>query len=191
MFRRMTRERFLSDAELARFMAAVRERRHVHQPRDYAFFALLANVGLRPAEARALRLRDVHINKRSRWIHVARPKKPTGPDPTTALELPGSVAAIVGAYSSTLTDPNAKLFPFTKRQSGRLFHYYGKKAGIASTFRLYALRHTCGMRLWRHTKDLRLIQAVMGHVRLKAATSYAHVSPATITGAFNALGTVA
>jgi hypothetical protein len=28
--RRMTRERFLSDAELAAFMAAVRERRHSH-----------------------------------------------------------------------------------------------------------------------------------------------------------------
>ena len=53
MLRRLTRERYLTDAELAAFMAAVRDRRHVHQPRDHALFALLANTGIRPSEARA------------------------------------------------------------------------------------------------------------------------------------------
>ncbi|HLB37494.1 MAG TPA: tyrosine-type recombinase/integrase [Gemmatimonadales bacterium] len=186
----MTRERYLSDDELQRFMDYARTRRHVHQPRDYAFFALIANVGLRPSEARALRLRDVHITERSRWIYVRRDKR-NGPTPNTELELPPLIAAIVGAYVQTLTEPEQRLFPFTKRQSGRLFHYYGEKAGIAKTFRLYSLRHTCGMRIYRQTRDVRLIQAILGHSRLKASTAYVHVAPQRIGEAYRDLGTVA
>jgi integrase len=184
----MTRERYLSDDELARLMAAVRSRRHVHQPRDYAFFALLANTGIRPSEARALRARD--IGARGRWIRVKREKR-NGPHPTTSLPLARPVAAIVQEYVNTLTERDALLFPFTKRQSGRLFHYYGARAQIPQTLRLYSLRHTCGMRLWRHTGDLRLIQAIMGHSRLQASRSYEHILPGRLAEMYAALGALA
>ena len=62
MQRRVTPDRFLSDAELAAFMDAVRTRRHKNQPRDHALFALLVNTGMRPSEARALRRRDVRLD---------------------------------------------------------------------------------------------------------------------------------
>jgi len=189
MFRRMTRERYLSDAELARFMAAVRARRHVNQPRDYAFFALLANTGLRPSEARALTRGDVRIGKRV-WIRVARLHRKHAPKPITDLVLSKPVAVIVKAYVEKLP-ADAKLFNFTKRQSGRLFHYYRNKAGIAASYRLYAMRHSFGLRLWRQTKDLRLIQGVMGHVRLKASATYVHVGIERLRDVVETLGTVA
>jgi integrase len=75
MFRRMNRERYLSDAELQRLIQVIRERHHVHQPRDHALFALLANTGIRPSEALALTRADVHPHARPAWIRVRRLKK--------------------------------------------------------------------------------------------------------------------
>jgi site-specific recombinase XerD len=99
------------------------------------------------------------------------------------------VAAIVSRYIADLP-PETKLFGFTKRQSGRLFHYYRIKAHIPYPYRLYAIRHSFGMRMWRHSKDLRLIQGIMGHVRLKASASYVHVSPERLRGVIEQLGTI-
>ena len=191
MFRRMTRERYLSDQELERFMAVVRERRHVHQPRDYALFSLLANTGMRPAEARALVRGDFHITSKLRTATLHRPSKKRGPRQLPRLFLQKPVAEVVARYLATLPDdPTVKLFPFTKRQSARLFHYYGDKAGILPRRKIYALRHTVGMRLWRHTHDLRIIQAVMGYTNQQGTAGYVHVDPETIRAAYQAAGIV-
>jgi integrase len=190
MFRRMTRERFLSDAELDRFMAVVRERRHVHQPRDHALFALLANTGIRPSEALALTRADVHPHARPAWIRVRRLKRRHAADPLARLFLHTKVAAVVARYLESVPPATGtKLFPFTKRQSDRLFRYYANKADLAGTYKLYALRHTVGMRLWRHTGDLRIMQAIMGHVRLKATSAYVHTAPERMRDARDRIGT--
>jgi integrase/recombinase XerD len=180
----MTRERYLSDAELERFMAAVRERRHVHQPRDYALFALLANTGLRPSEARALTRADCHLEGRHPWIALHRVGKKHGPQPLARIYINRAVAAVVARYTDQL--PDGLLFPFTKRQSARLFHYYADKAGISPRRKIYALRHTVGMRLWAHTQDLRLVQAILGHCNLQATEGYVHTSDQSIRAAYAA-----
>lgn len=173
--RPLTRDRYLTDAELQRFMRAVRERRHPNQARDYALFSILANTGIRPEEARALRRRDIVTNGRPPRIYLPRVKRGNGPRPTTILPMHKEVAAVVARYLERIDPaPESMLFPFTKRQSRRLFHYYARRAGLSPLLRLYALRHTVGMRLWRHTGDLRVMHALMGHVRLKAARAYVH-----------------
>jgi integrase len=189
MFRRLTRERYLSDAELRRFMEAVRTRRHVNQPRDHAFFALLANTGMRPSEARALTRGDVHFKSDRVWVHVHRMRRKHAPAPITDLVLPAAVGEVVRRYAETLP-VDARLFGFTKRQSGRLFHHYCKKAGVPDHYRLYAIRHSFGLRLWSRTRDLRLIQGIMGHVRLKASATYVHVSVERLRGVVDQLGTI-
>jgi len=190
MFRRMTRERFLSDVELTAFMAAVRERRHKHQPRDYAFFALLANTGIRPSEARMLKREDVRLTCRDgAWIRLNRQERPHAPKPVNELALHEDVAEVLRIYCQGIPR-GCPLFPFSKRQSARLFHYYSSKSGIPRSYRIYSLRHTAGIRLGRQTKDVRLIQAIMGHVRLKAATAYIHVDPETVRNAYAAARTV-
>jgi integrase len=189
MFRRMTRERYLTDDELSRFMRAVRERRHVHQPRDHAQFALLANTGMRPAEVRALTRADCHLEGPEPWVDLHRPTKKHGPAPLRYLILNRSVAAIADRHLSNLPpQSDVKLFPFTKRQGARLFHYYADKAGIIPKRKVYALRHTVGMRLWRHTGDLRLMQAIMGHTSQSATSGYVHVDPQQIRAACAAIG---
>ncbi len=191
MFRRMTRERFLSDAELERFMAAVRERHHKHQPRDHALFALIANVGVAPREAMAFTRSDVHMHARPPWIRLHRPHKKHAAEPTNELIVNRQVASVVAKHLRSLPDePTQRLFPFTKRQSERLFKYYCRLAGIGESYKLFSLRHTFGMKMWRHTKDLRLMQAIMGHVRLQATASYVHVTPERLRQVSEQLGTV-
>jgi integrase len=185
----MTRERYLSDDELERLMAAVRGRRHVNQPRDHAFFALLANTGLRPMEARQLIRSDLHLSGRRPWVRVKRVVRMHSPHPLERLFLNRRVAGLVARYADSL-EPGAKLFPFSARQSARLFHWYSGKAGLSPHYRIYALRHTVGMRLYRHTKDVRLMQAVMGHGRLKSAMCYDHVDSGAIVAALERAGVV-
>lgn len=187
MFRRMTRERYLSDSELERFMAVVSGRRHVNQPRDHALFALLANTGIRPSEALALTRADVHPHARPPWIHVRRLKKRHAADPTVNLPLHRAVARVVARYVDGLA-PGERLFDFTKRQSFRLFRYYAAKAGVPRHLRIYSLRHTVGMR--RHTRDIRVMQGIMGHVRTKATSAYVHVTPEEMRAARERVGTV-
>lgn len=190
MFRRMTRERYLSDAELESFMARVRDRRHVNRDRDHAFFALVANTGLRPAEVMAIKRGDLKLEGRKPTLRLRLRRTPSsGPRPVVSLVLNSRVRDVVARYAGQM-DPTDALFTFTKRQSARLFHYYAGKAGLAASYRIYCLRHTAGMRLWRHTRDLRLIQAVMGHRRLKATTAYVHVDDGTIRDAQEGAGTI-
>lgn len=184
MLRRLTRERYLTDGELARFMASVRERRHVNQPRDHAFFALLANTGMRPSEARSVRRCDVHLG-RDPWVRLHRPNLPKRPLPANEIPLHPEVAAVVAHYCQDMPKPDL-LWTFTKRQSERLFHYYRKKSGLRECFRIFTLRHTFGMRLWRHTHDLRAIQAMLGHKWLGPSHAYIHTPPEIVRAALTA-----
>jgi site-specific recombinase XerD len=184
----MTRDRYLSDAELVAFMAAVRERRHVHQPRDHALFALLSNTGIRPSEALALTRSDCHLGGKLPWIRLRRVGKRHTPQPTNELVINRAVADVVKRYVNE-AQPGDRLFPFTRRQSERLFHYYRRKAGIVQLHKIYCLRHSVGMRLVRFVKDLRIVQAIMGHSGLRATMVYAHVSPERLQAAYEAAGT--
>ena len=190
MLRHMSRDRYLSDAELAAFMAAVRERRHVHQPRDYALFALLANTGIRPSEALALTRGDCHLGGKLPWIRLKRIGKKHTPQPTNELVINRAVADVLRRYvKESSGDPVDRVFGFTRRQSERLFHYYRRKAGINEPHKIYCLRHSAGMRLVRFVKDLRIVQAIMGHSGLRATMVYAHVSPERLQAAYEAAGT--
>lgn len=175
-FGRMTRDRYLDDAELGRFMAAVRERRHRNQPRDHAFFALLSATGIRPSEAMSLTLADLHLGARRPWITVRRLKKRR--ECVDSLAIPESLAVVLREYAGHLQgDSTLHLFDITKRQSRRLFHTYADLAGITRKVRLYILRHTAGTRLYHATHDIGLVQALLGHDSADTTAIYAHISP--------------
>lgn len=186
----MTRERYLSDAELAAFMDAVRSRRHKHQPRDYAMFTLLANTGLRPAEVSSLVVSDLHLSARQPWIRLHRPKPGAGPLPINELVVHREVARVVLAYTSTL-QPQTQPWKFSsRRQVARLFRYYLARAGITHAYKVYSLRHSVGMRLWRATRDLRLIQGLLGHSHVSGAACYVHTSPLQLVDAYQCAGAI-
>jgi len=179
--KRMTRERFLSDAELEAFMGAVRARQeHRNHARDYAMFALLATSGIRPSEALRLTRTDVHPHGSPPWIRVSRLKKKNASKVVDELQLPESLARVIGSYLETREwQPDDRIFWMTRRQAQRLFQWYAQRAGIKGR-RLYVLRHTAATRIYRATRDIKVVQALLGHESPETSAIYAHVPQAVL-----------
>jgi integrase len=178
MFRHMTRERYLSDLELERFMSAVRERRHVNQPRDHALFALLANTGMRPAEVRALTVADLHLEGRAPWVRVVRLKKRKTVPEFDDLPITVEVASALALHVAGLAG-DGRVFTIPARRLQRMFHAYCRLAGIRR-INLYSLRHTAATRLYVATRNIGTVQALLGHERPDMTALYAHVPRAML-----------
>lgn len=178
MFDRTDRSRFLTDAELTRFLEAISTRRHKHRPRDHALFALLAMTGIRPSEALALRLEDVHLTGTEPWIVVRRLKTRRATPPAQELAIPVALADIIRPHAEGVTD--GRLFAMHRRQAERLFHYYAGLAEITGRVWLYCLRHTAATRIYRATRDIHTVQAVLGHAHPNMSAIYAHVGRAML-----------
>src|SRR5262245_9451663 len=68
--------------------------------------------------------------------------------------------------------PGRKYRPLTTRQFGRLFKEAAKAAGLRKTLSLHALLHSLLEHLLGAGKDIRLIQALLGHEKLETTARY-------------------
>ncbi len=173
------RSRFLTDSELRRLLEAAASRRHVHAPRDFALLSLLATTGIRPSEALALTTRDVHLGDAEPWISVMRLKTGRSAPVADELAVPAVLAVALRTHAETIA-AGARLFPMHRRQAERLFHYYARQAAIPGRTWLYCLRHTAATRIYRVTRDIRTVQAALGHAHPNTSTLYAHVTRAML-----------
>ena len=173
--RALARNDYLDDRELRALLAAARSRAHVNARRDHALLALLANTGIRPSEALAMRGRDFALGGMEPMIRVRRLKKRRQQgvidDLVISRGLARTLRPVLGA------DLDHQPFRMSVRNLELLFHRYCRLAGLEG-FRLYALRHTALTRAWRATKDLRLVQELAGHASPLTTTIYTHVDPA-------------
>ena len=197
----LTPDKFLSDREYDRLVGHVRERRDaaLHRGssqavRDCVLVVLLAKSGLRIGEAVQLTWGDLYLRSsdgKPPAILVRRGKGgksrlvPIGDD--LRRELKGWKKAVEAGELPVSDDD----FVLTSQRGGqltvsgaeRIVSNAMKRAGITGKRNAHRLRHTYASRLYRASKDLRLVQKVLGHSRVDTTAIYADLFGEDVKGA--------
>lgn len=174
----MSAFRAMSDAEASRFLKAALRRPARERERDHLLLWLLLATGVRPSEALRMTAADFNVRTREPWVRVRRLKKRAARGVIDDLPIATRLARALRAYFAKIElAPGERPWPFTIRYLQRVFHQAATAAALPKRFSLYSLRHTAGTRLYRATRDLRLVQEQLGHARMSTTEAYAHVDP--------------
>lgn len=156
----LTTHKFLSDEEYDRLHATLDKFQDKH-PRDVAMLFLVMYTGARASEVRAVRKCDLNPSTQTVFIKGLKHSRDRDvPIPTWLFAKLQSIALPLAL--------NDRLFPIALRTMQSIWHQYRPAPkGIKS------LRHTFAVRLYKKTKDIRLVQMVLGHRSILNTMIYA------------------
>lgn len=160
----------LSQDELRRFLAAVRNPKHL------AILAVAYSAGLRVSEVVKLRPEDLDRDRGLLLVRGAKGRK----DRSTLLS--ETALALVDRYLEG-AHPGRWLFPgarparhLSARSVQKVTAEARERAGIAKTITPHVLRHSFATHLLESGTDVRLIQELLGHASVRTTEIYTHVS---------------
>jgi integrase len=169
-----TRE-YLTEAEVAGLMEAVKGNRHGH--RDATMVLVAYRHGLRASELVDLRWDQVDF--RTATLHVRRVKQGTP-----------SVHPIIGdelralrrlqreqERKSPFVFTSERGAPFTTAGFARMVERAGIEARLGFKVHPHMLRHACGYALANRGHDTRALQAYLGHKNIQHTVRYTELSP--------------
>lgn len=153
--------------------------------RNLALVRLMLDTGLRAAEVRELRHRDLDLATGRLWVRQGKGKKDRG------LWFNGSSRGALLAWldlkarvSCGANFPPAGYFftdltgrkPICGRWLRKLVNRLAEKAGIAKKIHPHTLRHSFATDLLRDTKNLFLVSKALGHSNISTTQVYLHLA---------------
>jgi integrase/recombinase XerD len=164
----------LSVNEVARLIDATSNLKHK------ALLMLIYSSGLRAGESVHLKLEDIDSSRM--LVHVRRGK---GAKDRYTLLAPSMLPVLRDYYRKYR--PRTWLFegvrsgkPYSVRSVEKVFEQARARAGIVKPVSVHTLRHSFATHLLEQGVDIRLIQELLGHVRLKTTEIYLHISEKTL-----------
>src|SRR5712671_1323779 len=154
-----------------------------------AMLTLAYGCGLRASEV--VRLRAGDIDSEQKIIRIVQSKG----QKDRHVMLPAEVLKLLRqwwkarptAYDASVAPEQSWLFPgrsnhqpLTTRQFSRLFKEAAKAAGLRKMLSLHSLRHSFATHLLERGRDIRVIQALLGHERLETTARYTRVATGMI-----------
>ncbi|MBM84729.1 MAG: hypothetical protein CMM47_01730 [Rhodospirillaceae bacterium] len=141
------------------------------------FFTFLLETGMRPGEARAIRLSDIRTDPElGEIVDVIKTKNG---DPR-CIPLTSAARNAVGC----MTYPGSGLFSkFTPSVIARVWREVRKHCNLGEDYVLYTTRHTCATRLLSKGVNIKVAQAWLGHKDINQTLRYAKLVPADLAAA--------
>ncbi len=171
----------LSDVDAAKLLGALAGAHGADELRDRALFTTLLRTGLRLGSALALDIEDLDFDAGEVRVRAL---KGGGED---AVVMPGDLAALLREHighraggALFLGSHGARI---GARHARRRLAQWAKRAGIADGAHPHQLRHTCGQRIYRRTKDVLVVASALLHRSVASAAIYARADRAAVRAA--------
>jgi len=156
----------MSELQLQQFLAKEEKERY------WALWALMADCGLRIAEALKLRWRDVREGGGTGAIVKVEGKG----DRIRYVEMTARVRNAMTRVYVEGTAGEKKLFPFTARAAQLRMKKTLSLANLKTYWSPHTLRHSFATRLIENGTPLHEVKSIMGHQSIKTTEKYLHVA---------------
>ena len=151
--------------------------------RDAAIVEVLLGSGLRVSEACALRIGDLYLGEGRGDVLVRRGKGGKGRLVAVSPQLVTYVSAFIAwkANAGESSEGEAPLFVsergghLSRSAIHRVWKATLKSAGLPTRWGVHATRHSYACEVYRRSRDLRLLQGLLGHSNVATTTIYANL----------------
>ena len=178
------RIRVISDKELDKVVNLLRHTKHCKKRYYYPEVAdlveVLVDTGCRLSEMLNLKYEDVNFETNMISIWINKGQKPRSMPMTTRVK---------NIMMARKADGAIKPFKLNIDKAERAWGWVREEMGLKKDkeFLLHTLRHTCASRLVNRGVDLYVVKEWLGHSSIQMTERYAHLSPAKLMEAANAL----
>lgn len=196
----LDRDKYLSEKEARTLMVycegqALRalDRGNKFHVKAWAIIDTLLQTGTRASECRKIKIKDLHLKNEPKITVIGKGKK------KRTIEISSGLKKHLNQYLQFKkrigegTEPEDYLFVnkfghcYTLAGFQMLFKSMAKGAGLRKVYSIHSTRHCYGFLMYKKTKDIRLVQEMLGHADLGSTQIYTHVDLESKVAAVNNL----
>lgn len=157
----LNKNKYLIDPEVERLERTLAKEIQPESARDVLLLELALRTGARATELLDLRHVDINLYDGTLFIRGIKGSN------DRELPLPKPLFERLVAYAQ-IADRNEGLFPIGYHRLRQIWDWYRP-----APKKFHSLRHTFAIRLYRKTKDIRLVQVALGHRNITNTMIYA------------------